>query len=139
MEDYAYAAGLVEPVTPPGVPEPAQPLEDEYALVESAEPDAWQAEPGSEAPPETEEPAAQEPPEAASGAAPVDIVTVVDDLLDDPAESPGPKGEAKPPANLLEYHPSSVELPSPGRPAAGNGGPKRGRQAAGANRRTHAA
>lgn len=85
VEEYAYAAGLMELAPIPGPPEPERPLEDEYALVESAEPDAWQADPGSEAPPEAEEPPAQEPPEAVTEAPPVDIVTVVDDLLDGPA------------------------------------------------------
>jgi hypothetical protein len=67
-EDYAYAAGLMEPP------------------VESAEPDVWQSD--EPAPPETsadtEESPAQEPPKAAADADSVDIVTVVDDLLDRP-------------------------------------------------------
>jgi hypothetical protein len=36
-DEYAYAAGLTEPVTIPGAQEPEPPLEDEYALFESAE------------------------------------------------------------------------------------------------------
>ena len=86
VEDYAYAAGLIEPPPVPPAAEPEQPLEDEYAIVESAEPDAWQPEAPveAEAPPDTEESPAVEPPKAASDAKSVDIVTVVDDLLDGP-------------------------------------------------------
>ncbi len=69
VEDYAYAAGLIEPPPVPPAPEPEQPLEDEYAIVESAEPDAWQAEEPveAEAPADTEESAAVGTPESRFG------------------------------------------------------------------------
>ena len=62
--------------------------------MELAEPEASQTTAESvvpteaEPPPEAEEPAEREPPKPASEAPPVDIVTVVDDLLDGPTEAP---------------------------------------------------
>ena len=84
VEDYAYAAGLIEP--PPSRRRRAGAApEDEYAIVESAEPDAWQPEgPWRPRRPRIPRSPRRGTPESRFGRGTVDIVTVVDDLLDGP-------------------------------------------------------
>ncbi len=102
-EEYAYAAGLTEPVDDPGGARARAAARGRVRAVEMAEPEAsHRAEAVVPAEPEAPEPRTQEPeesrspwrrnlPKAASEAPPVDIVTVVDDLLGGPPEAAGPK------------------------------------------------